>query len=342
MTLEEIKLRQLTNQYLVAPGEKLTVVRDLCGVQAQFMKNALHALRIRCSDFSQETVADGLVKNWTIRGTVHVFAEKDLSLFLHESNKPHRPKDTLGADECISAQRKQFFADLILNKVGSGITERQELKEVCFAAGMTEREAESVFDPWGGTIRALCESGKLCHQVGAKKCFQIAPDFTPMEQQAAEVEMARRYFLHYGPATIKDAAYYFGTTQTIVREWLKKLPVEQFFCEGKTFFYIDSGMHYEKTPPECIFLAGFDPLMLGYQKQESLYLPQEHLRGIFNLAGIVMPAVLLRGRVVGRWKQQKKKLEVTLFEEISKADQNLLEETANGLWSGIQTKFIIN
>lgn len=37
MTLEELKIRQLTNQYLLAPADKLTVMRDLCGVQAQFI-----------------------------------------------------------------------------------------------------------------------------------------------------------------------------------------------------------------------------------------------------------------------------------------------------------------
>ena len=68
MTLEEIKLRRLANQYLITHTDKLTVVRDLCGIQAQFMVNAMHSLQIRCSDFDQATVGDGLVKNWSIRG----------------------------------------------------------------------------------------------------------------------------------------------------------------------------------------------------------------------------------------------------------------------------------
>ena len=83
MTVEEIKLRRMTNQYLITPADKLTVVRDLCGIQAQFMVNAIHSLKIRCSDFDEATVKDGLVKNWTIRGTVHVFVQSDLPLFLH-------------------------------------------------------------------------------------------------------------------------------------------------------------------------------------------------------------------------------------------------------------------
>ena len=86
MTKDEIKLRQVTNQYLINSAPKLQVVRDLCGVQAQFMTNALHSLKIRCSDYDEATVTDGLVKNWTVRGTVHVFAEADLPLFIHCNN----------------------------------------------------------------------------------------------------------------------------------------------------------------------------------------------------------------------------------------------------------------
>ena len=84
MTLEELKLRRLANQFLIQPSDKLTTVRVLCGVQAQFMKNAVHALKIRSSDWNAETFSDGLVKNWTLRGTMHVFAREDLPLFLHE------------------------------------------------------------------------------------------------------------------------------------------------------------------------------------------------------------------------------------------------------------------
>ena len=63
MTIEELKIRQLTNQHLISPSDKMTVVRDLCGVQAQFFPNAMHSLKIRCNDYDEQTVADGLVKN---------------------------------------------------------------------------------------------------------------------------------------------------------------------------------------------------------------------------------------------------------------------------------------
>lgn len=87
MTIEEMKVRQLANQHLLQSTDKMTVLHDLCGVQAQFMANTMHSLKIRCSDYDENTIKNGLVKNWTIRGTVHVFAEDDLPLFMHCNNR---------------------------------------------------------------------------------------------------------------------------------------------------------------------------------------------------------------------------------------------------------------
>ena len=76
--------------------------------------------------------------------------------------------------------------------------------------------------------------------------------------------------------------------------------------------------------------------MLGYQKKDSIYLPPEHLRGIFNLAGIIMPPILLDGKVVGKWQKKNTKLTFTLFESISEKDKNIIIQTADGLWGDIK------
>lgn len=66
MTPEEIKFRRLVGQHLITPSDCQTVIRDLCGIQAQFLSNAMHALKIRCHDFSEdrpELCTAGLVKS---------------------------------------------------------------------------------------------------------------------------------------------------------------------------------------------------------------------------------------------------------------------------------------
>ena len=329
MTLEEIKFRRLVGQHLLAPSDTQTVVKDLCGVQAQFLSHSLHSLSIRCNEVS----TDSLIKNWTNRGTMHLFSVDDLPLFLHEGRMHFlRPVDTLGSDAYINADRKAYFADLIVDSVSKGIEEREALKAVCAKAGMTERESQSLFDPWGGTIRALCEAGRICHKVQEKKAYQLCPAFEPMAEEPARIELARRYFTHFGPVTIKDAAYFFGTTQTKVKSWLKQLSVTETTLDGKSYFYIDNGLPAGNLP-DCLFLAGFDQLMLGYEKTESLFLPREHMRDIFNLAGIVRPAILVNGTVVGWWNLKNRKLKVMLF---SPADQKLISDTATSQWCDLK------
>ena len=329
MTLEEIKLRRLTGQHLLVPANTQRVVKDLCGVQAQFLSHALHGLSIRCTKVNTE----GLVKSWTNRGTMHLFSVDDLPLFLHEGRTHFlRPVDTLESDTYITADRKAYFADLIVDAVSQGIDEREALKAVCEKAGMTESESQSLFDPWGGTIRALCEVGRICHKVQEKKAYQLCPTFEPMAEEPARLELARRYFTHFGPATIKDAAYFFGTTQSKVKFWLKQLSVSETTYDSKSYFYIDNTFSADELPA-CLFLAGFDQLMLGYEKTESLFLPKEHMRNIFNLAGIVRPAILVDGTVVGWWNLKNRKLKITLF---SPADQKLISDVASRLWNDLK------
>lgn len=130
--------------------------------------------------------------------------------------------------------------------------------------------------------------------------------------------------------------YYTGAKQAEVKNWLRNLPVESFDFGGRTYYYIPNGKTYDGDIPHCIFLAGFDQLMLGYQKKESIYLKPEYLRGVFNLAGIVMPPLLLDGDVAGIWKNKNGKLEIQCFRSLSQAEKSHIEQAADMLWGDIK------
>lgn len=330
MDREEMILRRLSAQHLLHKTDTQTAVKDLCGVQAQFLSHALHGLSIRCS----EVCADGLAKSWTNRGTLHLFSVDDLSLFLHEGRSHFlRPVDTLEADAYLSAARKAYFADVILDGIGQGIDHRDALKTLCESCGMTESEAKSAFDPWGGLIRALCEAGKICHKVQEQKAYLLCPPFEPMDETSARLELLRRYFTHFGPATVKDAAYFFGITQSQIKPYLSILPLKITNLSRKEYFYIDTVSSIDWMP-DCLFLAGFDQFLLGYDKTESLVLPKDHLREIYNLAGIVRPAVLVKGRVVGWWNLKNRKLKITL---LSPADRQMIADAAAQQWPELKS-----
>ena len=329
MDREEMILRRLSAQHLLCKTDAQTAVKDLCGVQAQFLSHALYGLSIRCD----EVQTGGLVKSWTNRGTLHLFSVDDLPLFLHEGRSHFlRPVDTLEADTYLSATRKAYFADVILDGIAQGIDERDALKSLCESCGMTEVEAKSAFDPWGGLIRALCEAGRICHKVQEAKAFLLCPPFEPMDEASARLELLRRYFTHFGPATVKDAAYFFGITQSQIKPHLSALPLKITNLGGKEYFYISKTSGIERMP-DCLFLAGFDQFLLGYDKTESLVLPQAHLRDIYNLAGIVRPAVLVKGQVAGWWNLKNRRLKIMLF---SPADQELVAAAAAQQWPDLR------
>ena len=106
----------------------------------------------------------------------------------------------------------------------------------------------------------------------------------------------------------------------------ERLDLKRAACNGEDFF-LDARAGAGKIP-KCAYLAGFDPMMLGYEKKTSLMLAPENLRGVFNLAGIVAPTVLLEGRVAGKWKKTGKKLEVTLFRAIKDGERREMEGEA--------------
>ena len=160
---------------------------------------------------------------------------------------------------------------------------------------MTADEEQSAFDPWGGLLRALCESGVLCHTAQQKKASPCPP-FDPITRDDALRELLHRYLTHYGPVTVQDAAYFFGLPQRELLPLIESLSPREFVCEGKIFYRLDD-INIIGDLSCCRFLADFDPLMLGYEKRANPFLPEDALRSVFTLSGIVRPAILLDGKI---------------------------------------------
>lgn len=334
---------RLANQHITRKTERLTAARDLNGFQAQFMANAIHSMRLRGSDFSPDTAGCGMVKNWTVRGTMHVFAESDLPLFKYRrESQPHRSEKWRGyvhhyTREWVLTPGRQFeLSRAIIAALESGPKTREELKAVCRSHGMVDAEESGMFDQWGGGIRDLCERGFCNYAVCESKVYMLSPPFEPMDESDAHLEQARRYFTHFAPVTLRDAAYYFGIPQGKIKKLIDKLPVKTLECNGKTHFYIENGISDVPDIPECVFLAGFDQLLLGYRKDDNPFLPAEHLRKIYTLSGIVMPALLLRGRVAGRWKYKGGRLTVWQFAEFSEHDRKVVLDAAEAMWGDVK------
>ena len=48
-----------------------------------------------------------------------------------------------------------------------------------------------MFESWGGGIRELCERGFMHYVVREKKAYIASPEFKPMPEEEAKLEIAR-------------------------------------------------------------------------------------------------------------------------------------------------------
>lgn len=335
MTISELKQIQLYRQHLTNKTDRLKVVRDLCGVQGQYFSNAYHSLLIRCTDMKNDW-SEGLTKNWTVRGTVHIFDRGDLPLFKYDDGKylcNEWEDEYCNGQLWISAERKKFFADFITETVRNeeSIT-RESLRDKCREQGMTPWDESYIFDGWGGLLRPLCERGFIAYKVSEKKAFEKHLGYAPMKKEDAIKEQFARYLNNIAPATIRDISYFFGFSQAKVKEILHTLDVKTVVINGNEYFYMGDIQKNLPDIPKCLFLSGFDQLMLGYQKHDSIYVKREHIRGVFNFAGIVFPCILMDGNAVGRWKKKGKKLTISAFNEFDLSDKSEIETSARELW----------
>lgn len=344
MTKDELILRRLAAQYLTTPApDSFTAASGLCGLQAQFLRNAVHALRIRTDRVS----LDGLVKTWTLRGTVHLIPEGDLPLYLRRCGTPddvcesgwYRWVEARG-HALSSPERERWLARLACAEIAGGNDTREGIRAALRSAGMTDGEEQHAFNGWGGLISELAGLGVIAFWVELadayrpreEKTYRLLAPFEPMPEETARLEMMRRYVTHYGPVTLRDAAYFFHWTQAECRSLLAQLPVQEERWERKAYFSMPEQEKIWHDLPPVRLLAGFDPMMLGYRKEDNPCLPQEHLRGIFNLAGIVNPAILLHGRVAGKWKEKDGTVTLTLFESCDSRGRQLICQEAERLF----------
>lgn len=223
----------------------------------------------------------------------------------------------------LPPERERMFARLMVREIASGNDTREGLRQACQAAGMTADEEKMVFHGWGGVIGELSLLGVICAQVQEKKAYRLCAPFAPMDAAEAELTLARRYFTHYGPASLRDAAYFFRVPQTRVKAWLKQLDAREISVDGRMYYAI--GDAPEGEMPHVRLLSGFDPMLLGYRKEDNPILPPEHLRGVFNLTGIVHPTVLADGRIVARWREKDGKVELMPFENIGARTKKRIE-----------------
>ena len=314
----------LQKQGLLKPQSIQQICQNINGLQAQFQPYVHVGFRNRmiAEDFHEGSWQEELTRQWSIRRTVHAYLKSEIPLYIHEGRLASTDYLKTEGRDGFSPQTKQKYHHLILEALEQGPMTREDLKVLCRGEKMTQEEEKLVFNAWGGLFRYMVERGEIYQEYGAKR-FHRLTDFQPLSQEKAELEIARRYFTGFGPVSLADARYYFKENKSTVLKWMEQLDLKNVEVAGEERFYL--GELEEAELPDCLFVAGFDQLLLGYEKKANPFFNPKYIRNIYTLTGIVKPVVFYKGRFVATWKRDKGTILLDIFEDITQQEEKELE-----------------
>ena len=315
----------LEKQGLLTPKPIQYICQNLNGLQAQFQSYVDEGFRQRLGVevYQKNMWQHQLTRQWSIRRTVHAYLKSEIPLYIHEGRMASTAYLNETSNTNLSPQVKQKFHAIILEALEEVSLTRQQLKEICRMNSMTIEEEKHLFNAWGGMIRYMVERGEIYQEYGERR-FHRLTDFQPLPKEIAELEIARRYFSGFGPVSLTDARYYFKESKTTILSWMKQLDLKVIQVEGRERFYL--GELVEAELPECRFIAGFDQLLLGYEKKENPFFDPNVIRSIYTLTGIVKPVVYFKGRFVATWRYEKNKVQLDYFLPLSEQEMKVIEE----------------
>jgi hypothetical protein len=126
----------------------------------------------------------------------------------------------------------------------------------------------------------------------------------PIAEDAARVELARRYLAGYGPVTTTDVRWWTGWAARQTAAALQAAGAEPVVLDGGGEAWVLAGEEFGEEPDEAsvALLPGLDPTPMGW-KERDWYLDGHGAR-LFDTNGNVGPTVWAGGRIVGGWSQR--------------------------------------
>jgi Winged helix DNA-binding domain len=301
--------RQLISRArFAAPGD---VVAWFGAMQAQDYLAALWALGLRTPKATEATIeaviADGsVIRTHLVRGTWQYVARQDVRWMLGLvgprviASWGSRFRE-LELDDRLLKRCGELFAKALTG--GRQLT-RQEMGAVLARGrvpGVNRRLSHILgYAELAGVIGS---GGRRGRQQTFALLNDRVPKFRVMAREEALAELAGRYFQSRGPATVPDFAWWSGLTLSDAREALDiaKAKLDSRRVDGVTYWLVDDKI-VSRRSPSAHLLPAFDEYLVGYRDRSALIDPA-YVRKVNAGGGMLSPAVLIDGRVVGTWRR---------------------------------------
>jgi hypothetical protein len=372
VTWDDVRARRLARSLLAEPlgADRLVdVARELGGVHAQVQASAELQLAARVDGITRRDVREALwerrllVKAWTLRGTLHLHPAGELALWL----AARRAVAGASRDDPEALEAWRDPAGVLHPPLGG-----DEVKAIRAAVWTAldgrcllrdELAAEVVKRVGPGPRRRLLSGfafflDELCQgpPQGARVTF-VRPDqwidgWQEVDEQAALVEVCRRYLHTYGPARPGDFREWFSSP------WFKPArartlfdslgdELEEIDVEGRRAYVLAGDTGFPVGRPRLRLLPEYDVYVMGFRERDQLVPPAvreqvaAHRRGRYEgPAGVRF--LVVDGVAAGLWERKKRgkriELHVTPARTLTRPRRAELEDEAKriGAFTGLE------
>jgi len=359
---QRLMVKQLLSEKSSNSESTAAVAEACCGINSQDYLESLSSFwarsqNFRNSDFlNQMKPHGGIVRTWTVRGTMHTIPSKDYYVYVFGSGRNSilsgydRWAKRLGIPSKDFRIEKLYQPLMDQIKGESVTTDRikqfmiNKLTQLGLVGRMTLRRGWSSLPTEGPTWVGITEMSYLGMLVsagrkGSQSLWMRASDWlsnknNELQDDECITELIRKYIQQYGPVTRSDIGYWCNRISKNELDnslaLLKKdLTVEHFDGLKEAYYSFNEDASDYPEAPKTIILPEFDSLMMGY-KDRSRFHSLDYLKNVSKPQGIISRTILLNGFVSATWgkKKQKDKLIVTVtpFRELDSTEKRSIME----------------
>lgn len=157
-----------------------------------------------------------------------------------------------------------------------------------------------------------------------------------MLPERARAALVRRWLYAFGPATVTDVKWWFGTTLGWARQALADLDAVEVDLDGVPGYVLPGDDEpVAAAAPWCALLPALDVTTMGWAERAWYLGP--HRDSVFDRNGNGGPTVWVDGRIVGAWRQDADgRVQLVLLEDVGSQVRKALSDRADALteWLG--------
>lgn len=282
-------------------------VVDRAIIQAQDARAARLGIRARSkglteADVERERLQErSFVRAWAMRGTIHLIASGDYPWIRELVAPPQiRGSQRRMAQEGLSPGQAERARPIVRKMLAGGPVKRVEIREQLVRKGIKPKGRQAIVH----LLNWMTYEGEIVTgpYIDGKETMVLLSDWLHRRPRAPgdpAAELARRYLIGYGPATLEDFRWWSSLPAARARAGWAAIG-DELVDEGDGLWRHRSQRRAGGGPAPVRFLPMWDHYFLGYRDRSHVG-PPSVMEGV-SAGGMFNPLVIADGKASGVWK----------------------------------------